>query len=40
MRRLGQPSDLQGTVVYLASDEAAFVASEVLTVDGSIANHA
>lgn len=40
VRRLGQPSDLQGTVVYLASDEAAFVASEVLTVDGAIANHA
>ena len=40
VRRLGQPSDLQGTVVYLASDEAAFVESELFTVDGAIANHA
>lgn len=40
VRRLGTPADLQGTVVYLASDEAAFVESEVLTVDGALANHA
>ncbi|MPZ98468.1 MAG: SDR family oxidoreductase [Dehalococcoidia bacterium] len=40
LRRLGTPQDLQGTVVYLASDESAFVDAEVLTVDGAIAIHA
>jgi len=40
MRRLGQAKDLQGAVVYLASDEAAFVDSEVVVVDGAISVHA
>ena len=40
VRRLGQATDLQGAVVYLASDEAAFVDSEVVVVDGAISVHA
>ena len=40
LRRLGRPEDLQGALVYLASDESAFVDSEMLVVDGAIANHA
>jgi len=40
VRRLGRAMDLQGTVVYLASDEAAFVDSEVVVVDGAISVHA
>jgi NAD(P)-dependent dehydrogenase (short-subunit alcohol dehydrogenase family) len=40
VRRLGQATDLQGAVVYLASDAARFVDSEVLVVDGAISVHA
>jgi 2-dehydro-3-deoxy-D-gluconate 5-dehydrogenase len=40
LRRLGQPEDLQAAVVYLASDEAEFVKSELVVVDGAIAIHA
>ena len=34
--RLGKPEDLQGAVVYLVSDEAAFVDSSVFVVDGAL----
>lgn len=40
LRRLGAPADLQGALLYLVSDEAAFVMSETVTVDGAIAIHA
>ncbi len=40
LKRLGRPEDLQGALVYLVSDEAAFVDSEVIVVDGAISNHA
>jgi len=40
VRRLGQASDLQGALVYLASDEAGFIDSEVVVVDGAISVHA
>jgi NAD(P)-dependent dehydrogenase (short-subunit alcohol dehydrogenase family) len=40
VRRLGTPADLQGALLYLVSDEAAFVMSETITVDGAIAIHA
>jgi NAD(P)-dependent dehydrogenase (short-subunit alcohol dehydrogenase family) len=40
LRRLGQPADLQGAVVYLASDTTNYVQGELLMVDGAIANHA
>ena len=40
MRRLGKPEDLQGALVYLVSDEAAFTDSEVFVLDGAIQIHA
>jgi NAD(P)-dependent dehydrogenase (short-subunit alcohol dehydrogenase family) len=40
LRRLGTPADLQAALLYLVSDEAAFVMSETITVDGAIAIHA
>ena len=40
LRRLGQPADLQGAAVYLASDTTNYIQGELLVVDGAIANHA
>lgn len=40
LRRLGKPEDLQGAVVYLSSELAAFVDSETFVVDGAIQVHA
>ncbi|MDO9446061.1 MAG: SDR family oxidoreductase [Dehalococcoidia bacterium] len=40
LRRLGNPKDLQGAVVYLASDRTNFVNGETLAVDGAIIHHA
>lgn len=40
LRRLGRPEDLQGALIYLCSDHAGFVDSEVFMVDGAIAVHA
>ena len=37
---LGRPKDLAGAVVYLASQDAGFVGSELFVVDGAIAVHA
>ena len=34
IRRLGQPEDVAGLALYLASDEAAFVTGQVFVVDG------
>jgi 3-oxoacyl-[acyl-carrier protein] reductase len=34
VRRMGTPDDLTGALVYLCSDEAAFVTGQVLIVDG------
>jgi NAD(P)-dependent dehydrogenase (short-subunit alcohol dehydrogenase family) len=34
MGRLGQPDDLEGAIVYLASDAAKFVTGHILYVDG------
>jgi NAD(P)-dependent dehydrogenase (short-subunit alcohol dehydrogenase family) len=39
LRRLANAEDLQGALVYLVSDEAGFVASELLVVDGAITAH-
>ena len=40
LRRLGTPEDLQGAVVYLSSEFAAFVDSETVVIDGAIQVHA
>ena len=40
LRRLGKPEDLQGALVYIVSDDAGFVDSELFVVDGAIAVHA
>ena len=39
LRRLGTGADLQGALVYLASDEAAWVNAELVVVDGAISAH-
>lgn len=40
LRRLGTSEDLAGALVYLCSDHAGFVDSELILVDGAIAIHA
>ena len=40
LRRLGKVADLQGPLIYLCSDHAGFVDSEVFVVDGAIQVHA
>jgi len=32
--RLGKPDDIANAVLYLASDQAAFITGQVMTVDG------
>ena len=39
-RRLGTPADLQGAVVFLASEMANYVQGELIVVDGAITNRA
>jgi NAD(P)-dependent dehydrogenase (short-subunit alcohol dehydrogenase family) len=34
MGRLGQPEDLEGAIIYLASDASKFVTGHILYVDG------
>lgn len=36
MRRIGNPDDVVGAVVFFASDDAAFVTGQTLNVDGGI----
>lgn len=36
LRRLGQPEDVAGAVAYFASDEAAYVTGQVLSVSGGL----
>ena len=36
MRRLGEPSELLGPVVLLASDESSFMTGQIIYVDGGL----
>ena len=39
MRRLGQPDDIPGIVAFLASEEAAFITGQVISVSGGLTMH-
>jgi 2-hydroxycyclohexanecarboxyl-CoA dehydrogenase len=39
MRRLGEPEDVAGIVAFLASDEAAFITGQVISVSGGLTMH-
>ena len=34
MKRIGQPKDIAGAAVYLASDEADYLTGDVMVIDG------
>ena len=38
-RRLGEPEDMAGIVTFLASDEAAFITGQVISVSGGLTMH-
>ena len=38
-KRLGQPADIAGIVAFLASDEAAFITGQVISVSGGLTMH-
>jgi 2-hydroxycyclohexanecarboxyl-CoA dehydrogenase len=37
--RLGQPDDIAGVVAFLASDEAAYITGQVISVSGGLTMH-
>ena len=37
--RLGRPSDIANTVLFLASDESAFITGQIISVDGGLLAH-
>ena len=36
MGRIGQPEDIAGTILFLASDDAAYVTGQVISVSGGL----
>jgi 3-oxoacyl-[acyl-carrier protein] reductase len=36
LRRYGKPEDIAGTVAFLASDDAAYITAQVISVDGGL----
>jgi 2-hydroxycyclohexanecarboxyl-CoA dehydrogenase len=36
LRRVGQPADIAGAVAFLASDEAAYITGQTLSVSGGL----
>jgi gluconate 5-dehydrogenase len=36
LKRVGQPHDLDGTVIFLASDASAYITGQTILVDGGI----
>ena len=36
MKRVGQPDDVPGLVAFLASDEAAYITGQVISVSGGL----
>jgi len=39
MRRLGQPADYAGIVAFLASDDAAYITGQTISVSGGLTMH-
>ena len=39
MKRLGQPDDIPGAVAFLASDDAAYITGQVISVSGGLTMH-
>jgi 2-hydroxycyclohexanecarboxyl-CoA dehydrogenase len=39
MKRVGQPEDIPGAVCFLASDDAAFITGQTLSVSGGLTMH-
>ena len=39
MKRVGQPDDIPGAVCFLASDDAAFITGQTISVSGGLTMH-
>jgi Enoyl-(Acyl carrier protein) reductase len=40
IKRLGEPEDVTGAVLFLTSDDAAFITGQAIVVDGGLVDHA